>query len=270
VDHSPKQYVNLGCGTRYDPNWINFDIVPAGPQVRPHDLTRGIPLPSGSCQVVYHSHVLEHIRRAEVKSFLRECLRVLKPGGILRVAVPDLERICRLYLEKLEGALKGDQRAARDYEWIMLEMYDQVVREQWRSEMWLYLNRDSLSNEQFVRDRIGNFRDNDPPAHAALVRPSLLRRLLRTSARQIIDSLHWFKPARALRIGYFRMSGEVHQWMYDRHSLAKLLLDIGFANPLQQTAASSQIPNWKSFHLDTAPDGSSYKPDSLYMEAMKP
>src|SRR5947207_6357043 len=106
--------------------------------------------------------------------------------------------------------------------------------------MWLYLNRDLLPNEQFVRERIGNFRRDGPLAPAALAKPPLLRRILRSSARQIIDGLHWFKPARALRIGYFRMSGEVHQWMYDRHSLAKLLVDVGFANPLQQTAASSQ------------------------------
>src|SRR5438445_2136934 len=107
-------YLNLGCGSRYHARWINIDIVPAGPDVIAHDLRQGIPLPDNSCDVVYHSHVLEHLRRAEAKYLLCECYRVLKPGGILRAAIPDLERICSAYLEKLKAALESDS-AADDY-----------------------------------------------------------------------------------------------------------------------------------------------------------
>ena len=88
------QYLNLGCGSRYHPDWINIDIVPHGPEVIQHDLSRGIPLPDASCDVVYHTAVLEHMRRSDAAAFLAECYRVLKPGGIVRVGVPDLERIC--------------------------------------------------------------------------------------------------------------------------------------------------------------------------------
>jgi hypothetical protein len=75
---------------------------------------------------------------------------------------------------------------------------------------------------------------------------------------------------RALRIGQFRLAGEVHQWMYDRYSLAKLMSDVGFKNPLAQTATSSRIAGWTAFNLDTQSDGAVVKPDSMYMEAIRP
>jgi hypothetical protein len=78
------------------------------------------------------------------------------------------------------------------------------------------------------------------------------------------------KGAKALGIGMFRLTGEVHQWMYDRYSLKDLLLTAGFRDPIQQTASTSRIQNWSSFNLDTLPDGTAYKPDFLFMEATKP
>ena len=48
--------------------------------------------------MVYSSHFLEHIPRDQVAPFLQECWRILKPGGVLRIVVPDLENLCRIYL----------------------------------------------------------------------------------------------------------------------------------------------------------------------------
>src|SRR5688500_5234468 len=93
---SMKSYVNLGCGQRYHTDWTNIDVAPQGPGILKHDLSRNIPLPNESCAVVYHSAVLEHMRRSDALRFLKECWRILSPGGILRVAVPDLEKLCRL------------------------------------------------------------------------------------------------------------------------------------------------------------------------------
>ena len=59
---------------------------------------------------VYHSHLLEHLPREAALPFSQECYRVLKRGGIIRVAVPDLERIARLYLQTLDKALTGGFR----------------------------------------------------------------------------------------------------------------------------------------------------------------
>ena len=69
--------------------------------------------------------------------------------------------------------------------------------------------------------------------------------------------------------GRFRRGGEVHLWMYDRHSLARALRRAGFRDPRVVGAAESRIHGWADYHLDTEPDGTTYKPDSLFMEAVK-
>ena len=76
--------------------------------------------------------------------------------------------------------------------------------------------------------------------------------------------------SQAVKIGYFRLSGEVHQWMYDSYSLGKLIQSAGFIYPVEKTAFDSLIPEWNLFHLDALPDGTVRKPDSFYMEALKP
>ena len=72
----------------------------------------------------------------------------------------------------------------------------------------------------------------------------------------------------ALRIGQFRMSGEIHQWMYDRYSLSKLLKEVGFEEIKVRTAYESDIENWRTYQLDVV-NGKVRKPDSLFMEAKK-
>ncbi len=70
-------------------------------------------------------------------------------------------------------------------------------------------------------------------------------------------------------IGRFRLSGEVHQWMYDSFSLGKLLREVGFNHIEQLTAHETNIENFNSYLLDIEVDGSVRKPDSLFMEAKK-
>ena len=80
---------------------------------------------------------------------------MLKLGGIVRVGVPDLEKLCQLYLSRLAAACNGDESAAHDYDWILLEMFDQTVREKSGGEMLEYLRQNPLPNEDFVFERIG-------------------------------------------------------------------------------------------------------------------
>ena len=276
------QYLNLGCGNRYHPDWINIDIVPQGVGVIAHDLSQGIPLPNDVCDVVYHSHVLEHIRQSDALPFIEECYRVLKPGGILRIAVPDLEKICRVYLKKLDAALNGDAASVHDYEWILLEMYDQTVREQSGGGMRIYLAQNPIPNEEFVYRRIGEegrqiVRAMRTSQANSLERAKCLRHLVRSFRKflgllrkRLLEFMLGPNDTRALEIGRFRLGGQVHHWMYDRHSLAKLILTAGFRDPTIQPATRSQIPQWLKFNLDTLDDGTVIKPDSLFMEAVKP
>ncbi len=69
--------------------------------------------------------------------------------------------------------------------------------------------------------------------------------------------------------GWFRQSGEVHRVMYDEVSLAGLLLDCGFSDPKKVTAFTSGILAFGDYGLDVI-DGAMRKPDSLFVEALRP
>lgn len=273
--------VNLGCGSRFDPSWVNIDMIATGPGVFAHDLSRGIPLSSESCAVVYHSHLLEHIPREDASAFLQECFRVLEPGGIIRIAVPDLERIVRRYIEKLDAAVAGDASAVGDYEWMMLELYDQAVRNAPGGGMRDYIVADKFRNDAFVIRRIGEeglglIRSLRGTASAVANRPltSRLRnvpgRVLQLYRGAVVRTLLGKRAAKMFNVGAMRTSGEVHQWMYDRYSLKEILISVGFGEVRQTTATESLIPNWEALNLDTGKAGEAVKPDSLYMEAVRP
>lgn len=132
--------LNLGCGTKTSPYCVNIDwsiflkvsrshtlslfsrFFFAGDRLKRlremdknilvHDLRRGIPFPDASADAVYHSHFLEHLDRAPAERFLMEVGRVLKPDGIHRVVVPDLEIRAREYLDDFDDL----SRAAANWE----------------------------------------------------------------------------------------------------------------------------------------------------------
>jgi len=280
------KYLNLGCGQRFHSSWTNINFVSNGDGVIAHNLKHGIPFPDKSFDVVYHSHVLEHFPKAEAEPFIKECYRVLRPQGILRVVVPDLEQIARTYLHCLEQADTDSQEWDQNYQWMLLEMYDQTVRNQSGGEMINFLSRQNLSNQEFVVKRCGveiqniiltaqKQRSALEPPNESLIKKLVKRiyRLLRYPdyRRQAILKLI-LSPTEieSLKIGQFRQGGEVHQWMYDHYLLSILLKNCGLDGITKRTAYESYIPNWTSFNLDTEPDASVYKPDSIYMEAVKP
>jgi len=245
--------LNLGCGAHFHPAWLNLDLSPASPQVMPHDLRAPLPFPDGRFAVVYHSHVLEHFERSFAPVFLAECFRVLKPGGILRVAVPDLEAIAQLYLENLRQAAAGDPSAASRHEWMTLELLDQLVRDRTGGGMLEFWSRDPIPEREFVVKRAGQ---------EALRFIQALEEERRNPSPKAEPT-----PADPEQ---FRNSGELHKWMYDRFSLARLLTSVGFVDCVARAADESAIPEFNSYRLDTREDGSVRKPDSFFMEALRP
>lgn len=281
-----KSYLNLGCGTRFHPAWTNIDFTSSAAEVVSHNLRNGIPFADNTAQVVYHSHMLEHFSRGDAPVFLRECRRVLKPGGIIRVVVPDLESIAETYLRALGRAAGGDEQWGHNYEYVMLELYDQAVRERPGGELGDYLHQPEIPNLEFVLDQGGvdnqniieearRARNNSSSSSEQTRSPGqvprrLYRFLRRTGfGRETLLRLILGSEYEALQIGRFRRRGEPHLWMYDRYSLLKLLREAGFESPQLFSPSQSQIPNWTDFHLDTEPEGTTYKPFSLYAEARK-
>jgi SAM-dependent methyltransferase len=116
----------LGCGLTTPPGWLHVDgswnarlarrpwlrrglrllrlappsllDVPWSPDILHHDLRRPLPFPEDSFRALYCSHTLEHLYLDEARRLLRECLRVLRRGGVLRMVVPDLRALVERYL----------------------------------------------------------------------------------------------------------------------------------------------------------------------------
>jgi predicted SAM-dependent methyltransferase len=268
---SDLKYLNLGCGYRFNDRWTNVNFVATGKGVISHDLAQGIPFSDRSFELVYHSHVLEHFSQAAAKSFIQECCRVLRPGGILRVVVPDLEQIARCYLASLEKAGESAQWAA-NYEWMTLELLDQMVRNNRGGDMAIYLAQEKIDNQEFIIERFGSeaskLKQVSQSDRSAKLLVKEIKAFGKTLHQQLPKPLARFWTA--LKIGYYRQNGEIHQWMYDRYSLSILLKNCGLEQIVQRTASDSYLDNWSSFNLDTESDGKVYKPDSLFIEAVKP
>lgn len=273
------KFLNIGCGSTTHPAWTNIDIVPSGSDVLVHNIRKGLPFEDDTFDAVYHSHVLEHIPRAEAGKFMKEAVRVLKPGGVMRVVAPDLEAIARLYIEKLEGVLEN-AKSADDYEWIMLELYDQVVRTASGGEMAKYLNRPDIPNKDFVISRIGIEAEKScQPFRKPLYKRALgnlpyaflflTEKMRQKTAKALVFLIAGGKAAKSFDEGLFRNSGENHLWMYDRYSLRKLMEESGLDRIERLSAIESLIPSFLSHNLDTI-KGKVRKPDSLFMEGVKP
>lgn len=158
---SKKPYLNVGCGSKYHVDWTNIDMKSSSAHVQAHNLLQGFPYRSDCFEAVYHSQVLEHFPREKAPGFLGECLRVLKPRGIIRVVVPDLENIAKEYLGHLAENLEHPSELARaNYDWIMLELYDQTVRDRSGGRMAEFLSQPGLVNESYVFTRSGRVARN--------------------------------------------------------------------------------------------------------------
>lgn len=126
-----KLYVQYGCGLSAPEGWVNFDASPTlrlqktpvlgmlvkrrlkavfPDLVRYGDITKGLPgIRDNSCDAVYCSHVLEHLSLEDFHKALDNTYRMLKPGGIFRLVMPDLEKCVEFYTQALA---KGERDAS--------------------------------------------------------------------------------------------------------------------------------------------------------------
>jgi SAM-dependent methyltransferase len=243
-----RAMLNLACGTKMHHGWNNLDFSPytrlarrpwlvgllravgflspvrqerlaaVDPGVICWDLRHGIPFAADTFDVVYSSHFVEHLDRDVVPVHLTECRRVIKPGGILRVVVPDLESIARDYVRALDRLESGEAAAEKERAQAVYELFDQMVRQgaTGAGEQKAWVGR----VERFIR-------------------------------------------------GGAASTGELHRWMYDRHSLAAEFRRAGFQEAQARGVSDSGVAGWEAFKLDVNEDGEEYKPASLYVEGVR-
>jgi SAM-dependent methyltransferase len=148
--------LNLGCGARTSSRCVNIDWSPylklkrlhslgdllaraflsqerlsayqgISGAIVAHDLRKGIPRQTESVDCVYHCHFLEHLDRPIAIHFLSEVLRVLKPGGIQRIVVPDFHAQCAAYCNHFESQVTNGNIDHKHEDYIQ-SIIEQLVR----------------------------------------------------------------------------------------------------------------------------------------------
>ena len=136
--------INLACGGKLCEleGWINADHHPSSKIVLNIDLLKKFPFDDESFDVVYHAQFLEHLSYENGIKFLKECRRIMKKNGILRVVTPDLKNQALEYIKQLKQVMENptDKNALTRYNWIRLEMLDQLTRNEQGGEMIKFLN----------------------------------------------------------------------------------------------------------------------------------
>jgi predicted SAM-dependent methyltransferase len=104
--------LHLGCDKRFIPGFVHIDLAEYPHIDHRHDIRTLPMIADGSAELIYVCHALEYFDRVEVLQVLREWHRVLQPGGVLRVAVPDFEALVQVYhqcgnLDMIIGPLFG-------------------------------------------------------------------------------------------------------------------------------------------------------------------
>ena len=155
------------------------------------DVRKGLPYPDASAAYVYSSHMIEHLARWQALELLRECRRVLRPGGVLRLATPDLAAWVREYLD-------GDTTSG------------------------------PTAADSFM-EKLATFRDTP--------------------------------GTRAQRFVRRAFGSSQHQWLYDEDSLAYLLREAGFPDPVVRGYRDGDVPDLAQLENHE---------DSLFVEARRP
>lgn len=255
---------------------MNVDVAPADGSVRRVSASKALPFPDGSFDAVYASHVLEHMAAEDSHGFVAECSRVLRTGGVLRLVVPDLEEIARTYLERLADVSGPSPQREREYDWLLLELLDQLVRVRTEGAMGPFLRNLRPGDPPYQRilvDRVGI----DAAGPSDVRSPRDIATMSRRAWKLVAEGLVKLVAALLLgkegvvsvREGLFRRSGEVHRWMYDRYSLRRLLAEAGLSDIRTCGPAESAIARFADYGLDVS-NGVTRKPNSLYVEARKP
>ena len=118
--------LHLGCGTKHLKGYTNIDIryLPGVDEVNNIRFLRNYK--NNSVDLIYACHVLEHFSRWDYKEVIKRWFEILKPGGVLRLAVPNFSAICNHYiktgdLKSIMGLLYGGQDYDENYHYVTFD-----------------------------------------------------------------------------------------------------------------------------------------------------
>lgn len=260
--------LNIACGEHFivKDDWINLDYEAVDPEVTKCDILDNLPLDEGSISNIYTSHFIEHVPLSRLENFLKNCFKVLIPGGVIRIITPDFNEMCQSYVEALN---ESDKEKA---DFIKIEILDQLVRVKvggtLRNKLNEYKKLDNKKMLNLVKERLGpdlNKKNNSRD----LFKKSIYQRILNKIMLNYILIVSKFLP-KAFRQQNLKFTniGENHTWIWDKVDLTKELLQVGFSNITIKNLNESQIQNFP-FELDIDEGIPRKGSQSMCIEAIK-
>ena len=264
---------------------VIFSVLPQPPDsgIAYYDITRPLLFLDNTFDAVDAYHVFEHLTPKEGERFAAEIYRVLKPGGIFRISVPDLERIAREYLMFLEESLKdpSEQNILR-YRWAVMEMIDQATRD-YSGGLMLEALKAGHFDKVIVKERYGDVFDDffdqrarkERGAWTPPSRKTFFQRVFSNIPQKIARKWTYTVYEKKLRKKLKEINGdplktkERVRWMYDRLSLRLLVEKTGFTEFVRKDFNTSGIPNWDKYDLDQSNYGMHALDPSVYVECRK-
>ena len=236
------------------------------------NILKGLNFPEATFDAVYSAQFIEHLTLEEGEKVLKNVARVMKPGGVIRLVTPDLEELAKTYLGLLDRLkFAPSVEASEQYDWVRLELFDQIVRDHSGGETPAFLASCDEITKRYIVERIGytatTFFDSQNAQQRKLSFSVFLSKINRVP-RRLMSLVKNFFATESIRIGRFRRSGEVHRYMHDIYSLTRLLQQAGFHTITRVDARHSAIPEWEKYELDVVAgivDG----PLALYVEARR-
>lgn len=274
---SKSLLLNIGCGAITNPYYENIDIIPQDALAKKVNILERLPYNDNIYEFCYSSHLLEHLNKAESLNFLSEVIRVLQVDGVCRIVVPDLERTVSAYLEVLHQLKNGNLNVEYKYDWLLVELFDQLIRNKSGGEMYKFIQESDNQLAKYISERLGP--DILELKNPRIKKESLFIKTLKSLKflpkksstfflYVLIYSIKGKVSADNFRISEFRSQGEIHKWMYDSFSLARLMRSAGFRDVKLCTAKESYSSKFLSMNLDLI-NGKQRKLDSIYIEGIK-
>ena len=260
--------INLACGGKLCllKDWENVDFHNSGKHVKTMNLTKKLKYKNDSVDVIYHSQFIEHLNPKQSLFFLKECFRILKKGGIMRMVTPDFENQVIEYISLLKQ-IKSDPKNKKfflRYQWIKLEIIDQLARNQSGGEQVKFLNKNRDQVREYIINRLGRSGRDLLDHLGNSPNDSFLKSIARKCYNKIknLGTIH-------SKIGKFRLGGEVHYTVYDTYDLTVLLNRAGFNSVEEMSYDKSNIPDWNLTELDCTNDGLHDGKNCLFIEVVK-
>ena len=232
-------------------NWTNIDAIKQDKNVYNYNPNFGIPFLDENFDIIYVRDILERLSEKRVVSFLKDCLRTLKPGGIIRIAIKDLEGICKNYLKELDNLRNNKSINDSRLTFSKLELLDNLTLEKKGGKVDEFVKKNFDREGQYIISRIG-----------------------KDSAYSIKNSdiQNFIKNETAFPVQNMELLNSLDKYLnlYDFYSLKKILKEVGFVDVAQKSFNESSSKDFLNYSLDSDNEGKIKHPDEIFIEARNP